>query len=119
MIWQFLLTNWLRIAMWTAVLGLIVFGVHRINLSFTQAAEIENLQTINQTNLQYLEQLKSQYAKDMQAIVRQKARERKLRADAEKQLEAIRHAKSEDNGITRNIIIDALNRMRQDNGDTQ
>jgi hypothetical protein len=120
MIWQFLTTNWLRIALWTAVIGVAALGVQRINLSFTQAAAIAELHTINQTNLQSLEQLKHQYAKDTQAIVRQRDRAMKLRADAEKQLEAIRHASSEDNGVTRNIIRNALAGMReQSQGDTQ
>ena len=121
MIWatilQFLSANALRIAMWAALAGIIAFGVHRITLSYSQSAELQQqqqlIQQANDKNKAELEKLKSLYDNSIQAVTQQRDKQAKSLAYATKQLEAIKHADPKDDGSTRRVIVDALDGMRE------
>ena len=54
----------------------------------------------------------------MQVLTQRNERDAKVLKKVTKQLEAIRNVKKEDDGITRNVLRDALSFMREADGDT-
>ena len=107
---------WVKIGIFTAIVSGIVYGVHVIKFSGEQAQEI--IQMKKDTEEQHkqdaasIQALKDQYARDTQAMQKEKDDAVAIAKNTQQELDRIKNSKPSGDGAIRPVISDTLSWMR-------
>ena len=107
---------WVKIGIFTAIVSGIVYGVHVIKFSGEQAQEI--IQMKKDTEEQHkqdaasIQALKDQYARDTQAMQKEKDDAVAIAKNTQQELDRIKNSKPSGDGAIRPVLADTLGWMR-------